>query len=341
VHTFKDALRETADFDDPDESYSAGQTLNKRGRDRPGHRSSKGDYKLMRVRGDRKDVQLTAAYIVALGVALSVAQAASLKPEAAKAWEDYIENASAGIQERANAPVGFLQIDATPAVAAKVHRGQIVVSPAAAHIPKKVPSGLIHDWIGAAFLANTTIKDVVAIVRDYPKYTEVYAPHVLEARVISTSETADLFSVVLINKSVLSKTALDCDYETTFVRVDGRRMYSITQAKRIQEIADYGTAKQHALPEGEGTGLIWRLFSVSRFEEREDGLYIETEAMALSRDIPSALRLVVEPIVRRVSREALETALRQTANAAHASGAAAAVRAAPLQFVPLPSRTVR
>lgn len=291
--------------------------------------------------GDRKSIRGTAACIVSLGLALSVADAASLKPEAVKAWEDYLESASGVMQERANAPLGFLQMDATPAVAAKVHRGQIVVSPAAPHIPRKVPSGLIHDWIGTAFLANMTIKDVVAIVRDYPKYAEVYAPHVLEPKVISTSETVDLFSVVLMNKSVLSKTALDCDYETTFVRVDDRRMYSVTQAKRIQEIADYGTAKQHTLPEGEGTGLIWRLYSVSRFEEREDGLYIETEAMALSRDIPSALRLVVEPIVRRVSREALETALRQTANAARASAAGATVRAAPFQLAPVPARTVR
>ena len=284
---------------------------------------------------------MTAARIVALGMVLSVAHAASLKPEAAKAWDDYVESANGDIRERTNAPAGFLKIDATPAVAAKVHDGQIVVSPAAAHIPKRVPSALIHDWIGTAFLANETMKDVVSIVRDYPKYTEVYAPHVLESRVISTGETVDLFSVVLINKSVLSKTALDCDYETTFVRVDARRMYSITQAKRIQEIADYGTSKQHAFPEGEGTGLIWRLYSVSRFEEREDGLFIETEAMALSRDIPSALRLLVEPIVRRVSREALETALRQTANAAHASGAGAAVRVAPFQFAPLPARTLQ
>jgi hypothetical protein len=291
--------------------------------------------------GDRKDGRVTAAWIVLLGVILSGAQAASLKPEAAKAWEDYVETASGGIRERASAPAGFLQIDATPAMAAKVHRGQIVVSPAAAHIPRKVPSGLIHHWIGTAFLANATIKDVVAIVRDYAKYAEVYAPHVLESRAISTGETVDQFSAVLINKSVLSKTALDCDYETTFVRVDDRRMYSVTQAKRIQEIADYGTPKQHMFPEGEGTGLIWRLYSVSRFEEREDGLYIETEAMALSRDIPSALRLVVEPIVRRVSREALETALRQTANATRASGAAAAVPVAPFQFAPVPARTVR
>jgi len=284
---------------------------------------------------------VTVARIVALGVALSVAQAASLKPEAAKAWQDYVESANVGLRERANPPAAFLQIDATPAIAAKVHSGQIIVSPAAAHIPKKVPSGLIHDWIGTAFLAKTTINDVMAILRDYPKYTEVYTPHVLESKVISTGETVDRFSVVLINKSVLSKTALDCDYETTYVRVDGRRMYSITQARRIQEIADYGTARQHTLPEGEGSGLIWRLYSVSRFEEREDGLYIETEAMALSRDIPSALRLLVEPIVRRVSREALETALRQTANAARASGAAAGVRVAPFQFAPLPARADR
>src|SRR5579872_1380129 len=286
----------------------------------------------MSMRVTAKDVRIRSACIVALGMALSVAQAASLRPEAAKAWENYLESASGGIRERTNAPAGFLQIDATPAVAAKVHGGQIVVSPAAGHIPKKVPSGLIHDWIGAAFLANTTIKDVVAIVRDYPKYTEVYAPHVLASRVISTGETEDLFSVVLINKSVLSKTALDCDYETTFIRVGDHRMYSITQAKRIQEIADYGTPKQHTLPEGEGSGLIRRLYSVSRFEEREDGLFIETEAMALSRDIPSALRLVVEPIVRRVSRESLETALGQTATAVRSFVPASTIPVAPTQF---------
>jgi hypothetical protein len=164
---------------------------------------------------------------------------------------------------------------------------------------------------------------------------------VLEPKSDFDQRPVDLFSVILMNRSVLSKSALDCDYETTFVRVGDRRMYGITQAKRIQEIADYGTVKQRMLAEGEGTGLIWRLYSVSRFEEREDSLYIETEAMALSRDIPSAVRFIVEPIVRRVSREALETALRQTANAAHAAGGAATVRAAPFLFALRLTRRVR
>ena len=275
-------------------------------------------------------VKMTCA--IAFGAVLSVAQAANLKPETVKAWEDYVQSASEGIQAHNNEPAGFLQLYDRPAVAAKIARGKIVVMPAGPHIPKKVPFGLIHDWIGTTFIPNTTIKDVLAIIRDYNKYREMYPPHVLEAKVTSTEETKDLFSVVLMNRSVIAKTALDFDYETVFVRVDDHRMYSITQSKRVQDIADYGTAKQRTLPEGQGTGLIWRLYSVSRFEERDGGLCVETEAMALSRDIPSALRLVVEPIVRRVSRESLETALGQTATAVRSFVPASTIPVAPTQF---------
>jgi hypothetical protein len=54
-------------------------------------------------------------------------------------------------------------------------------------------------------------------------------------------------------------------------------------------------------------------------EERDGGVYIELEAMVLSRDIPAALRWVVDPIVRRVSRSSLETSLQQTADAVRTS----------------------
>jgi hypothetical protein len=69
------------------------------------------------------------------------------------------------------------------------------------------------------------------------------------------------------------------------------------------------------LPEDEGTGLIWRAYSITRFEERDGGVYIELEAIILSRDIPILLRWIVDPIVRRVSRESLTTSFRQTEEA--------------------------
>jgi hypothetical protein len=89
-------------------------------------------------------------------------------------------------------------------------------------------------------------------------------------------------------------------------------LYSISNTTHIQEVDKFGTAEQRILPEDQGSGLIWRLSSITRLEERDGGVYAELEAIALSRDIPAALRLIVTPIVRRVSRDSLATSLHQT-----------------------------
>jgi hypothetical protein len=70
-----------------------------------------------------------------------------------------------------------------------------------------------------------------------------------------------------------------------------------------------------ALPEGEGNGIIWRLLAITRFLERDGGVYVELEAMGLTRCIPPSFRWFVEPIVRRVSRDSLLTSLEQTGKA--------------------------
>ncbi len=61
-----------------------------------------------------------------------------------------------------------------------------------------------------------------------------------------------------------------------------------------------------------------------RFEERDGGVYVEVEAIALSRDIPAAVRWMVDPIVKRVSRSSVATSLKQTQEAAGVSYASAA-----------------
>jgi hypothetical protein len=238
--------------------------------------------------------------------------AANLKQETAQAWDDYIGGANIRIKERLSPDNSFLWLDEAKDRAAKVRIRQIVVAPAAPRIPRKVPSGLIHHWIAAAFMPNLGISDVLPVVRDYARYKEFYRPNVIESKPIDSSESRDRFSVVLMNKAFFKKTALDSDYEASYVRVDDHRLYTVSQTTRIREIAEYGAPGQHTLPVDEGTGLIWRLLSVIRFAERDGGLYIEVEAIALSRDIPASVRLVAEPIVRRVSRDALVTALKQT-----------------------------
>jgi hypothetical protein len=181
--------------------------------------------------------------------------------------------------------------------------------------PKRVSNGLIHDWIGAIYIPNVSIDDVLSTVRDYDQYKQFYGPAVVSSRGSQNPNLDDCFSMVLMNKSVFSKSALDSDYKSTYVKLDAKRWYSISQTTRIQEVEHYGDENAQALPVDQGTGLIWRLMSITRFEERDGGVYVEVEAIALSRDIPGSLRWIVTPIVKRVSKSSLTTSLTQTEQA--------------------------
>ena len=220
------------------------------------------------------------------------------------------------MQDRLRPERPFLVIEERKGSFEKVRNGDVFVSPVG-HNPQVVPSGLIHDWIGAEFVPNTNINEVLTTVRDYDKYKLFYGPSVSKSKMLSRNGSQDRFSMMLVNKSLVSKTSLDSDYESSYVRVDDQRWYSISQTIRMQEVENSGTAEQRMLPEDKGTGLIWRLMSVSRFEERDGGVYIELEAVALSRDVPPALRWLVTPVVRRVSKSSLSTSLQQTSAAVH------------------------
>ena len=241
--------------------------------------------------------------------------AANLDATTLRAWESYIELASKRMEQRLMPGQTFLWVDEEQDRLARVRAGEIVVSPVAPRNSRRVPSGLIHDWIGAAFIEHATLKDVREVVRDYARYKDFYQPAVIDSKAIATGEATDRFSMRLINKSLFLKTAFDTDYESCYVQVDSGRGYSISRTTRIQEIEEYGAHDQRTLNEGEGHGFVWRLFSIMRYAERDGGVYIELEAIGLSRDIPASLQWLVEPIVRRVSRASLSTSLLQTENA--------------------------
>jgi hypothetical protein len=238
--------------------------------------------------------------------------AATLKPETVSAWDAYLEAAHAAMQARLQPGAHFLWLDEEPDRMEHVRSVGPYIMPASPHIPRKVSSGLIHDWLGAGFIPNVKIEDILRIVRDYDRYKEIYRPGVIDSTSHGADGLKDLFSLRLANRSVIAKTALDTDCEASYFRVDHHRWYGVSNTLHIQEIDHFGTPEQRTLPENTGRGLIWRLSSITRLEERDGGVYAELEAIVLSRDIPAALRLFVTPIVRRVSRDSLAVSLHQT-----------------------------
>jgi hypothetical protein len=254
----------------------------------------------------------------------SAAYAATLKPESVQAWDRYVAAAEAKLERRAHGNETFLWVDESPDRRRRVQNGEIVVTETYSGVNKKAPSALIHDWIGAAFIPGATIEDVIAVVRNYASYPEYYHPGVASAKVFFKSATEDKFSLVLVNQAVLVKTAVEAECHSTLTRLSDKTWYSETSATRIQEIEDYGRPSEHRLASGEGGGYLWRIASITRYEERDGGVYVELEAMALSRDVPLSLRFVIDPIVRRVSRSSLAESLRQTNQAVTSMVAASA-----------------
>ena len=253
-------------------------------------------------------------------VAPTVSLGAELKEETLKAWGAYLQAADLQMGSRPNGP--FLWVDQVPDRQQRVREGEILVSSAGPENPKPVPSGLIHDWIGAAFLPDTTLQDVLSAVRDYGDYKEFYKPTVVDSKLLAADGACDRYSMRVVNKETVAETALDMEYKTCYHRIDEHRWRSITETTRVQELRHYGRANEQELSPDHGTGFIWRLYSVARFEERDGGIYVELEAVALSRDVPVALRWVVNPIVRRVSRNSMLVSLQQMSEAVNSTEAA-------------------
>src|SRR5580692_847903 len=253
-------------------------------------------------------------------VAPATSEGAELKKETQQAWDAYIQTANSQMVDRTHGP--FLWVDEVPDRSHSVHNGEILVSPIGQQNPKPVASGLIHDWIGAAFIPDAKLEDVLSAARDYGRYKEFYKPNVIDSKSLGTAGACDKYSMLLANHEAVASTALEGEYEACYHRLDDRRWYSIAHTSRMREIRRYAQPGAQELPFDQGSSYISRIYSFARFEERDGGVYVELEVIVLSRDIPVAVRWVVNPIVRKVSRNAMLSSLRQMEEAVDSTAGA-------------------
>jgi hypothetical protein len=244
-----------------------------------------------------------------------VAKPVELTKETAEAWNRYIQETKARIQPRLTGRKPFLWIDNSPERKRHVRQGEIVVEPAVGNGERQVPHGLIHDWIGAVFIPNVTLGDVFEIVHDFNHYNDFYKPEVIDSRLISHEDDQYKFFMRLLKKVLFVTAVFNTYYQSEYFRLSNKRWYSHSFTTRINQVEDYGKPDQHQLPEGQGSGYLWRLYGFSDIEERDAGVYIELEAIALSRDIPFLLHWLVDPVVRNVSKNSLEKSLDDTRKA--------------------------
>jgi hypothetical protein len=105
---------------------------------------------------------------------------------------------------------------------------------------------------------------------------------------------------------------MDTYYDIHYGPIVGNRTTSRCYSTKIQEIGDPGEKTEHAKPVDDGTGFMWRLNTYWSWEERDGGLYMQLEAVSLSRDIPPGFAWLVGRFVESVPRESLIFTLGRT-----------------------------
>jgi hypothetical protein len=259
---------------------------------------------------------------VVLTIGYSVTgSAAELQWDTLQAWDQYIRGSDIQVRERVVGKRPFLWVDDSPDRAAHLRRGEVIAAPLVGHGNQSVPNGLIHHWIGAVFIPHTTLTSLMNVVNNFDRYKEIYRPLVVESATIACTEQEQEYSMVWRHRVLMVDAATLGHYKTELHSFDPKRAYRITEASRIQEIQRFGEREQRLLAPDTGSGFIWRIRSVSRYEERDGGVYLEIEALALTRDILASMRWLVSPVIDHLSINSLKMMLRQTRDAVRSPGA--------------------
>ena len=250
-----------------------------------------------------------------LSIVAARASAVELQSATVDAWQQYLKAADVRLQAQLDSGKAFLWVDEAADRQMRVRHGEVVVAPLVRHGTQSVPNGLIHDWIGAVFIPNATLGSLLAVLRDYDRYKDIYKPAVADSKCLEFNAADQDFMMTWQRHVIFVNAAMQAQYRAHEVAIDSRRGYGVANATRIQQIEDYGRPSEHLLPADAGSGFIWRIHSISRYLERDGGVYLEIEAIALTRDIPSSLRWMVSPVVNHLSINSLTTTLNQTREA--------------------------
>jgi hypothetical protein len=236
---------------------------------------------------------------------LSLSAAAELKPATSAAYQKYISDLEARLNLQNQSATDFLWLNGDPARLQTVRDGKIASEHKSV---SDVPGGMIQHWIGGIFMPGATISRIVAIDQDYADYAKFYSPEISQPKVLSHDGNHFVVSYRITKKKVLTAVE-DTVHAIDYRPVSPNRMTVRSRSTSVNEVEDAGTPSERVLPAGEGAGFLWAMNSYWRMEEKDGGVYVECEAVTLSRDVPFGLGGMINPILQSFAEESLKKTL--------------------------------
>jgi len=257
-----------------------------------------------------------------------------LKPEAAQGYQRYIQLTEERMKQELMPEGTFLQVEGLSetkrkGVYARLQQGEVIVTRLRTNDPTgaaRTPDALIHHWVGTIFIPGASLSQALSLLKDYDHHTEYFKPEVVKSKTVA--HTGEDFKVYyrLLRKKIIT-VVLDTDYDVHYHMLDSSHAFSDSHATRITEVQHHDEPDERQLPPGKDDGFLWRLDSYWRFADNGHGVYVQCEAVSLTRDIPTGLNWLIGPFVESIPRESLQFTLQSTREAVihehlHLAGAA-------------------
>ncbi len=233
-----------------------------------------------------------------------------LKSDLQQKYDAYIAATEARIQREVRSP-GFLWAERSPRRWARVREGGVVVEPWNARGETPFGHGLLHDWIGALFIRGVTLARATAFLQDYGCHKDYYRPEVIDSRLVSRDGDNWNLRYRILKKYFIT-VVVNTDQTASFYPIRGTRLHTRSFSTRIAEVEHAGKPNEHELDPRKDPGIVWRLNTYWRLEERDGGVYVECQAITLTRAAPMGLGWLVNPIIRSLPGASLAHLLEAT-----------------------------
>ena len=145
-----------------------------------------------KVPGQRRTQRVLAAILASLIGASQIASAQIPNPAALQEFERYVRLTERRMEAEVRPGGAFLRIEGLPAETrqqdeALLRNGEVVTERLETRDGDReieTPGALIHHWVGTIFIPDVSLDQVLAVVQDYDRHQEYYAPQVLKSKLV-------------------------------------------------------------------------------------------------------------------------------------------------------------
>ena len=270
----------------------------------------------------RLSALLLLGLLVRTDSASAVPDPAGVNPRTYQAFADYVRATDSRNNSELRQETESMWVDALPEAERKrayaaLAQGEVQITQCNSFKSKngfQCPDCLIHHWIALVFIAGARLDGVLQVLKDYNHHVDYYAPDVVKSEI--ESRDGDHFRVFLrFRRQKVITVVLNTEHDVTYDRDSPVHAHSRSSATHVGEVDNPGKPNEREKPRENDNGFLWGMETWWRMEEKDNGVYVQSEVVSLTRNIPSGLGWMIAPFVTSIPKESLSFTMEATRKA--------------------------